>query len=74
MVPVEISWSSSFAWLKVLQLSTKWKISETMARAYGDSKVVSVKQLQEFSYAVTDKFIDVFLPNNTISKKVFARK
>lgn len=74
MVPVEISWSSSFAWLKVLQLSNKWKISETMARAYGESKVASLKQLQEFSYAITDKFIDVFLPNNSISKKVFARK
>nr|MBR6099910.1 hypothetical protein [bacterium] len=45
-----------------------------MARAYGESKVASLKQLQEFSYAITDKFIDVFLPNNSISKKVFARK
>ena len=73
VVPSKISWASSFEWLKILQLSSKWSISEVMSRSYGSAIVDVVKQLQDYSYAITDKFVDIFLPNNSISKKVFSR-
>jgi hypothetical protein len=73
MVPVKISWSSTFEWLKILQLSSKWAISELMSRSYWSSTVEVVKQLQDFSYAITDTLVDIFLSNNSISKKVFSR-
>lgn len=73
MVPVKISWSSAFEWLKILQLSSKWAISELMSRSYWSSTVEVVKQLQDFSYAITDTLVDIFLSNNSISKKVFSR-
>jgi len=74
LVPVKMWWESAFEWLKWLQFTTKWAVSEIMARSYWESTLVeTVKQLQNYSFSVTNKLTDLFLPNNTISKKVFSR-
>ena len=74
VAPVRMQWSPAFEWLKWLQFTTKWAVSEIMARSYwASSSVETVKQLQDYSFSVTDKLVDLFLPNNTISKKVFSR-
>jgi len=74
LLPLKMSWDIQFEWIRALQLSNKWAISEVMARSYWDTTMVEkLIQLQDFSYAITNKLVDVFLPNNTISKKVFSR-
>jgi hypothetical protein len=74
LLPVSILWSNSFEGLKVLQLTAKWAISEVMSRSYWSSpEIVSVGQLQDFAYAITDKLVDIFISNNSIAKKVFKR-
>ena len=74
LLPVSILWYTSFEWLKVLQLTAKWAISEVMSRSYWTSpEIIKVWQLQDFSYTITDKLVDIFLTNNSIAKKVFKR-
>ena len=74
LLPVSILWNNSFEGLKVLQLTAKWAISEVMSRSYwSSSEIVSVGQLQDFAYAITDKLVDIFVSNNSIAKKVFKR-
>ena len=74
IIPAKISETTQFEWVRALQFSSKWAVSEIMARAYWEWIFVeNIKQLQDFSFSVANNLVDVFLPNNTISKKVFSR-
>lgn len=75
LLPIEIQReNTSFYGIKVLQIPSRGKMSEIMARSYpNDLRILAWTQLKNFSYIIAENLIDLFIPNNSTAMSVLSR-
>ena len=62
-----------FQGIRIIQIPNNGKIKEIMARKYEDVSFSELETFKEFTYAITNKLIDIFIPTSSSLLKVMAK-